>query len=143
MFAFLTKSTLTNAILNVSRNFIGTYSYAIKQVIEKNTTSQEELEKELWSCRGDYLDNVSNSVIQSFHISSPKIDLRIQLALSNPALCGYPDINLDNSLLAGELYAICFYAVENKPAAPKDCIKLNHLQNRIMNQALDEIEKEK
>ena len=79
---------------------------------------------------------------ETFDVSSPAIAVRIQLALASPALCGYEDIDISNGIMAGSLYAICFYAIKNKVAEPRDCVRLNHLQHEIMNDALSEQDNE-
>lgn len=143
MFGLSTKEVLSKAILNSSANHIEQYKESIKNnFISLNNASEEESQKMLMSIRKDYLDEVSNSVINSFQVSSPKIAARIQLAMMSPSLCGYDDMNFDNGMIAGTLYAVCYYAITNKTASPKDCIYLNHLQNDIMENALAELDKE-
>ncbi|WMJ22208.1 hypothetical protein RBG61_09380 [Paludicola sp. MB14-C6] len=141
MFGLTFKETISNAIINASRNNIELYKSLIKSNIDKLTcSSEEETIKILTNIRREYLDNVSNEVINSFKISSPPIAMRINLALLSPSISGYEDINIDNGLMAGSLFAICYYGVKNAKAKPKDCIKLNHLQNDIIERALVEID---
>ncbi|MPM74049.1 hypothetical protein SDC9_121034 [bioreactor metagenome] len=143
MFGLSTREVLTKVILNSVKNNIGIYKQSIIDNIS-NIKSNPELENTVLfqSIRQEYLDHVSNDVFNSFKLSSPSIAARIQLTLMSPSLCGYDDINFENGILAGSIYAICYYSMNNKVAAPKDCINLNHIHNDIMEQALSELDKE-
>ena len=143
MFGISTKEVLSNAILNASKNKIEIYQRGIIANIDAlNGDVEAEKEEAIISVRREYLDVVANSVINTFDVSSPTIAARIQLALMSPALCGYEDIDISNGIMAGSLYAICFYAIKNKVAEPRDCVRLNHLQHEIMNDALSEQDNE-
>ena len=141
MFGLSTKEVLSKAILNASKNKAGIYKQGIMANIDVLNGNEEAAKEEvIISVRREYLDEVANSVIETFDVSSPTIAARIQLALASPALCGYEDIDISNGIMAGSLYAICFYAIKNKVAEPGDCVRLNHLQYDIMNMALAELD---
>lgn len=143
MFGLSTKEALSKAILNASKNKVEVYKHGIKANIDVlNGDAEKEKEEVIILVRREYLDEVANSVINTFDVSSPTIATRIQLTLSSPALCGYEDIDISNGIMAGSLYAICYYAIKNKVAKPRDCIRLNHLQHDIMNSALAELDNE-
>jgi hypothetical protein len=143
MFGLSTKEVLSKAILNASKNKVGIYKQRIMSNIDVlNGDEEAATEEVLISVRREYLDEVANSVISTFDVSSPAIAARIQLALMSPALCGYEDIDISNGIMAGSLYAICYYAIKNKVAEPRDCVRLNHLQHDIMNTALAELDSE-
>ncbi len=143
MFGLSTKEILSNAILNTAKNKIDIYKQGIKTNIDVlNGNAEDRMVEILISSRREYLDEVVNSVINTFDVSSPIIASKIRILLMSPSLCGYEDINIYDGIMAGSLYAICYYAINNKFAKPRDCIKLNHLQNDIMNMALTELESE-
>ena len=89
MFGLSTKEVLSNAILNASKNKIEIYQRGIIANIDAlNGDVEAEKEEAIISVRREYLDEVANSVINTFDVSSPTIAARIQLALMSPALCG-------------------------------------------------------
>ena len=144
MFGLSIREMLSKSIINASENCISIY----KESILNNLKALDELNNEedvsilLASIRKKYLDAVTNSVISSFQISSPTVFSKIQLLLMSPAACGYEDISIDNGIMAGSLFAICYYALKNKVASPSECIKLNHIQNSILDKVLMEIDSE-
>lgn len=144
MFGLSMREMLSKSIINASENCISIY----KESILNNLKALDELNNEedvsilLASIRKKYLDAVTNSVISSFQISSPTVFSKIQLLLMSPAACGYEGISIDNGIMAGSLFAICYYALKNKVASPAECIKLNHIQNSILDKALMEIDSE-
>ncbi len=143
MFGLSTKKVLSNAILNACKNKLPDYKKIIlDNIFLLEGRSEEDCEQIFKLMRREYLDSVANSVVESFQISSPVIASKIQLVLLRPDMCGYEGIDLDNGLMAGELFAICFYAMKNSTAKPKDCIRLNHLQNDLMDRVLAEVNAE-
>lgn len=139
MFGLSTKGVLSNAIINASKNKIDVYKQRIKSNLAVLNEDEEADEAVFTSIIREYFDEVANSVIETFSISSPTIAARIRLALISPALCGYEDIDICDGIMAGSLYAICFFALKNKVAMPRDCVRLNHLQRDIMYMALAEL----
>lgn len=143
MFGLSVRELLIKTITNACYNNIESYkSNIIANMGEIECKDGEELDSLLMSLRREYFDDVANSVINTFRVSSPAVFNKIQLSLMSPGICGYSDINIENGIGAGSVYAICFNAIKNKIAAPKDCIRLNHIQNNIMNEALNEISRQ-
>ncbi len=144
MFGLSIREVLTNAIINASNNCKHIYKNAIMNNFEaiNNAETEEYVSALLLSIRKEYLDAVCDSVISTFKVSSPTVFSKIQFIMTYPSICGYENIDLENGAMAGSLFAICYYALKNKVAPHKECIKLNHIQNEIMNQVLLEVDKE-
>lgn len=143
MFGLSTKEVLGKSILNATQNCIPQYKESVRHLIaEMYKTGNGDIdERDINRVRKEFLDEVADSVFNTFQISSPAVFQRIMMILMSPSICGY-DINVDNGMIAGSVFAICYHAIKNKVAAPKDCIRLNHLQNDMMQRALIEIEAE-
>lgn len=137
------KEMLYKSIVNACHNCKNTYKYSIVENLDdlKNADS-ETSEKIALAARRKYLDDVTNTVIDSFRLSSPAIFARMQLGLLSPAMCGMEGFNPDDGFMAGSLFAVCYFAIKNKIAPGKTCIQLNHIQNDIMDQVLREIAEE-
>jgi hypothetical protein len=144
MFGLSMREVLINAIINASINCKHIYKDAIIRNIAtlNDAENESDVSTTMLSIRKEYLDAVWNSVISTFKVSSPTAFSKIQFIITSPSICGYKDIHLENGAMAGSLFAICYYALKNKVAPSKDCIKLNHFQNDIMNQVLLEVDKE-
>lgn len=140
MFGFFSKNILKNAIINATENLLPQYKSNIIRYI-KEADANELDEQEFFSIRKQFLDDVANSVFSTFRVSSPTIYQKIMLNLLHPYGCGY-DINVEDGISAGAVFAICYHAIENKPAPTKYCIRLNHLQHELMEQVLEEIDSE-
>ncbi|MBQ2614407.1 MAG: hypothetical protein IJB80_03640 [Clostridia bacterium] len=141
MFGLSTKEVLSKAIINACYNCKKTYKSAIIENIDKlNNCDEESADDLLTSIRREYLNEVADSVINTFRVSSTAISSRIQLAFMSPQVCGY-DIKFENGIMAGSVFAICYYAIKNKIAPANLCIRLNHIQNDIIDEVLQEIEK--
>lgn len=99
------------------------------------------------SARKDYLNAVGDAMWASFRASSPAIAERYKCALFAPNICGLPemfDIDYfdDNGVSAGCVFAMCFFAMTNKPITQNDmktCSMLNHFQNGLMDKTIDEL----
>lgn len=140
MFGLSIEKALSKGILNSSKQHIGQYKQDIMSIFSSHKDIQQDgVQTLLQDARIKYLESVTNSVTEVISLKSQQNAFRLLLALSSPSLCGYEEIDIDKGLLAGSLYAICYYAVKDKIAAPEDCVRLNHLQNDIMNQALHEV----
>lgn len=144
MFGLSTKEVLSKAIINACYNCKDTYKKAIMDNIENlNNIVDEKRAKEMFAeIRRQYLDDVANNVINTFKVSSPNVFARIKLSLMSPSICGYEDINIDTGIMAGSVFAICFYAMKNKVAPANVCVRLNHIQNDIMDEILQEVDNE-
>lgn len=142
MFGLSTKEVLSKAIINACYNCKITYESSILENIDKlNVCDEESAVALLMSIRHEYLNEVADSIINIFRVGSPNIASRIQLVFMSPQMCGY-DINFENGIVAGSVFAICYYAIKNKVAPANVCVRLNHIQNDIMDEVLQEIEKE-
>lgn len=142
MFGLSIRETLKKSILNVCENSKDSYKkYILDNYNDVDSIDEERIIAISKMARRNYFDDVANSLFNSFKVSSPNIYGKIQLILVYPSMCGYDDIDVDD-LTAGAVYAICYFALKGKTASPKDCIELNHLQNDIINEALEEIDKE-
>jgi len=142
MFGLSIAEQLKSAILNAAENNIASYKDEFRNNFDQlNNSSEKEGSMIITNIRRNYLDQVADSVFSSFKISSPKIALRMQLAMLSPKMCGY-DIDLENGVLAGSLYAICYFAIKDKVAPARDCIQLNHLHNVIMDRVITELDDE-
>ena len=143
MFGLSTKEVLTKVIRNACQNKKQVYKNAImRNWADLNSADENQREQLLFDIQKEYLDAVVEAVFASYQVSSPMIYERMFMVLLSPSMCGYEEINPDNGMMAGSLYAICYYALKNKYASPNDCIRLNHIQNEIMNQALHELQNE-
>ena len=141
MFGLSTKEVLAKAIINTCLNCKETYKAAIiKNMDVLNDCDEERASDLLMSIRREYLNEVADSVINTFRVSSPKISSRVQLVFMSPQVCGY-DIKFENGIMAGSVFAICYYAIKNKVAPASWCVRLNHIQNGIMDEVLQEIER--
>ena len=137
MFGLSTKEVLTSAILNTSKSSIE----ILKQGIKNNAAvlssgCEAETKKIMTAIRREYLNDVSSTVITTIGAVSQAIRSRALMAMTSPALCGYEEIEIENGIVAGELYAICYFAMKNKVAEPKDCMELTQIQAELMEGAL-------
>lgn len=140
MFGLSIKEMLYKVIVNACYNCKKIYKDSILERLDELSSSDDEsLERINMEIRQKYLNAVKNSVVEHFRLSTPAIYARINLALLSPALCGYEDINPENGMMAGSVYAICYYGINDRVAPAKLCIKLNHIQNDIMDEVLQEI----
>ncbi len=143
MFGLSIRKTLAQAIANACQNNRNVYKEAIKRNLSMLTDDSDEEQNELARVsREEYLTKVFDDVVKAFNVSSPNIEQRVRLAIMNPEICGVPDRDIDNGVMAGTVYAICYWAIKNKTAKSGDCIALNHYQNDIMNEVLQELNTE-
>ena len=143
MFGLSTKEILFKSIVNACRNCENTYKNSIVENLDDLKNADNETSNKIaLDARRKYLDDVSNKVTDSFRLSSPAIFARIQLGLLSPSMCGIEGLNSENGLMAGSLFAVCYFAIKNSIAPGKICIRLNHIQNDIMEQVLHEVAEE-
>ncbi|BCK85380.1 hypothetical protein MM59RIKEN_26990 [Pusillibacter faecalis] len=151
MFGLSTRETLVRAIENACRNEICVYKNCVKDgLAHYSEWSEEEISRHALLARREYANAVFDAMLESFRVSSPIIDARIKLVIWNPRVTGVPDeidtdYLADNGFSAGVTYAICYFAVTNKKINPSKDFKiisaLNHYQTKLMNDALDELDK--
>ena len=139
MFGLSMKEVLFKTVSNACYNCKNTYKFSLLDRLEElNSADEETAEKINTEISRAYFNAVKNTVVDSFRLSSPAIYARIQLALRSPSMCGY-DIDVDTEMMAGSVFAICYFAIKNRVAPAKLCIKLNHIQGDVMQKVLYEI----
>lgn len=143
MFGLSIKEKLSKIILKASVDFIENFKSNLNDdLILHENLEKDEFETLFIKARNEYLDEVANAVFGLFQKSAPEIYCKINLYLQNTSICGY-EINLENSIMAGPVYALCYYACKNKIASAKHCISLNQVQNSIIDKALLELPQNK
>ena len=145
MFGLSVKKTLARCVANACQNNRNVYKQAIVKNLDAivQAENDEEKQKKIFTeVRNEYLTKVFDDVVKAMSISSPTIETRVRLAIMSPGLCGIPDRDIDDGVMAGTVYAICYWAMKNKVAPSGDCIALNHYQNDIMNEVLHEVDRE-
>ncbi len=136
MFGLSSGKTLEKAILRASKNYLNDFLKDVDENAEMaNNSPKDESDKMIMKVRRDYFDLVSNSVINTLSESSVNIATRIRLALMSPSMTGYDFIDIEE-MNAGSLYAICYFAINNKKAKLFDLQRINQLQEDMMNKAL-------
>ena len=134
MLGLTMRERLLKAIYQVCERNADIYKFEIYKLFEKyETTTPPEDEVEKASRK--YFDSVCKDMFDVLSEGAPNISSRLNLAFKCPALCGYPDIK-DGLYMAGAVYVICFWAIEDKVADPTDAIALNRLQKQVMNDVL-------
>lgn len=138
MFGLTVKERLLNGICSSCANNIEMYKIEVYEYCKKYVDS-EPPEDEILEIRKRYLNSVLNEVFELVGASSSNISSRLSLVLMSPEMSGYPSSNFENGVMAGAVYAFCYWAIKNKQADIADCFALNHLQDKIMNDALVEV----
>ena len=151
VFGLSTRETLVRAIENACRNEICVYKNCVKDgLAHYSEWSDEEISRHALLARREYVNAVFDAIMASFRISSPIIDARIKLVICDPHVTGVPDeidtdYLADNGFSAGITYAIFYFAVTNKKIKPSKDFKiisaLNHYQAKLMNDVLNELDK--
>ena len=142
MFGLSMKEVLFKTVSNACYNCKDTYKFSLlERLDELNNADEETADKINTEITYAYFNAVKNTVVDSFRLSSPAIYARIQLALRSPSMCGY-DIDANAGMMAGSVFAICYFAIKNCVAPAKLCIKLNHIQGDLMQKVLHEIANE-
>ena len=142
MFGITIKEKLFKTITSLCLKNIGKYKADVYKICKKYksfVSAEGETEEEMKNLRKAYLDSVLNEALETIGHSSSNIAARLQLVLLAPEMSGYPNTEFENGVMAGAVYAFCYWAIKNKMAKSSDCLLLNHLQNKIMNDALNEI----
>ena len=142
MFGLSFKKNLAKAIVAACQNNRNVYKDAILQNIDVLTNGDESEQTGVFSfVRNEYLTKVFDEVVNHIDASNTtNISNRVRLAIMSPDLCGLEDEQIDNGVMAGSVYAICYWAVTNKIAKTGDCVALNHYQNDIMTEVIKEIQ---
>ena len=81
-----------------------------------------------------HLDDVFNAVISKVTENHPEKADSIHYMVMDPGYSGY-NLDFENGIMAGGIYAICHFALMNKVAAPADCAELNSKHAYMMAQA--------
>lgn len=140
MTSYLIKRELEDMIYNVAVKNSNAFRKSIFLMLENHKEDDRLfLEEAYYNIRKDYLDKCANEVYSTISKISPKIELKLQLVLRSPSMSGY-DLPIENGLLAGSTFAICYWCLTDDKASPKDCVKLNHIHNKIMDDILYEME---
>jgi hypothetical protein len=141
MFGLSTKEILTNAIKNACEDCIENYKQALinGSEVSVNQCEGDTENRQLLLVRREYFNDVSRSVLMMLGTGSQKIRSRALAIIASPGLCGNESIKAENGLSAGELYAVCHFAMKNKPATPDDCAVLDHLQEGLIQRVHDEV----
>lgn len=145
MFGLSIRKTLATAIANACQNNRNVYKESVKKRIKDLIEAENDPAKQkaiAMEARSEYLTKVFDDVVKALSISTPTIEQRVRLAIMSPSICGIPDRDIDDGVMAGTVYAICYWAIKNKQAKPGDCIALNHYQNDIMQSVLHEVDQE-
>ena len=119
-------------ILFISEQKLPEYKRDILAHIEKlKNASEEESDQEYEDIRRRYLDSVYNEIYSKME-KFEEAQTRLQ---------SYRESEYGkNGIMAGKIYAAVYPSLTGKEASPDDCITLNHAQNALMDQVLDEIE---
>ena len=62
----------------------------------------------------------------------PEINDRALYAIENPSVCGLEGRKPDDICMAGDLYAICYWAVTNEVGNEEEYKKITDIQNEIL-----------
>lgn len=145
MFGLSKKESLSSGILRECENNLGVYRDGLIPLIKSENYSETSYNK----VRKNYFNAVFDSLWNSFALITPTVDQRIRLVFLCPEISGLPpeitdQYLLENGISAGCSFAILYYAVTNKPVkSTKDfrtMSMLNHAQNKLMEQIIDELE---
>ena len=145
MFGLSKKESLSSGILRECENNLGVYRDGLIPLIKSENYSEISYNK----VRKNYFNAVFDSLWNSFALITPTVDQRIRLVFLCPEISGLPpeitdQYLLENGISAGCSFAILYYAVTNKPVkSTKDfrtMSMLNHAQNKLMEQIIDELE---
>lgn len=149
MFGLSMREKLTDAIISVCEDQLGTYKKALNKIaLMSDRLTDKEIEKEFEAARKGYLNSVFGLIWNGLDEKSPIIGHRIRMALCAPEITGLPPeftiAHFDQyGVSAGATYAICYYAIKNKPIKQvkdyKNCSRLNYIQAKATDLILNEI----
>ena len=138
MLGLTMRERLLKAVYQVCVRNSDIYKFEIYKLLEKYGTTKPP-EDEIEKASRKYFDSVRKDIFDVLSEGSPNLSVRLNLAFKCPALCGYPDIK-DGLYMAGAVYVICFWAIEDKVADPTDGMALNRLQQQIMDDVLTSLD---
>ncbi len=145
LFGFSKKQKLIKLITRCSEENIDQYKADAREWMEKSRKGiYNEQEKELMyrELRENYCLSVEENVVMAISEEDESLTEKIEKIIMEPHLSGY-NINLnEGSFMAGRVYAICYFAIKEQKADPDDCVRLNNMQNDLMNRAMGEITEE-
>ena len=119
-------------LLLISRQKLTEYKKEILSQIEKlEHASDEEADADYEDIRRRYLDSVYDEIYSQMEKYEDAQERLRSYRLSEDG---------KNGMMAGSLYAAIYPSLTGKEASLDDCITLNHAQNALMDQVLDEIE---
>jgi hypothetical protein len=151
MFGLSKREILVKMVRNCVESQLPKYRVGTEEVFSKYTieelnddSNNSQLEGEMSQVRIEYLQSVFNAVKNAVEAGSINIAMRLDFALMTPRISGLPDeIDIGyfarNGISAGDVYALLFYAMMNKPITRKDyqiCSELSHYQVGLMNDTL-------
>lgn len=130
-------NNLKKIMCQICQNNKSVYRDAVTKCIQSESFSDEDAN----FCLKAYYSSIQYDLENLIKSSSTNAISRYHLARTFPEhSIGISSVELDNSVYAGVLYALAYYAFTNKPAKPKDVIFLNHHQAEIQVEILNEFE---
>lgn len=145
VFGFTKKEKLTKLIIESSKSNIEQYKSDARDWMERgrrDLLDEKDREKIYMEIRRNYCDAVEEDVVAAISEEDPSMTEKIEKIIMNPSLCGYKMDLTSGILMAGRVFAICYYAIRGVKADPDDCVSLNNMQNDLMNRAMGEITEE-
>ena len=89
--------------------------------------------------RNVYYDKVCTDFLEYLRQNvEPEINDRALYAIENPSVCGLEGRKPDDICMAGDLYAICYWAVTNEVGNEEEYKKITDIQNEILDETLQE-----
>lgn len=143
MFGLSAREKLKKAIITTAQTKAREHKSEITALYQMSVAkeiTQEESNQRYLAILRDICDDVANTIINGISKISPKYAMTIQMNFLSPKSCGYPDIDTDEGLLGGGLYAICYNAITGKIADREDYSQLNKAYRSIMSGIIEEIQ---
>ena len=144
MFGLSPRKSISSGILKECENNLGVYRDGLITLIKSENYSEASYNE----ARKNYFNAVFDSLWNSLALIAPTVDQRIRLVFWSPEISGLPpeitdQYLLENGISAGCSFAILYYAITNKPVkSTKDfrtMSMLNHAQNKLMEQIINEL----
>lgn len=142
VFGLSIREKLAAAITNMCLDKLVVYRKELYKVAAmSNGLTDTEIDYELEAARKEYLNSVFDSIWNGLDERNSIIGHRIRIALCNPEITGLPpQFTVEYfdryGVSAGSTYAICYYAITNKPISHKKdyktCSMLNHIQAKAI-----------
>ncbi len=138
MFGLTIKEQLLKEVVSAVTDHI--LSYRENVTISLNRLQEmddAEFRIAMVKIRKEYLDSVKNSVLVFLKKKKPSKYNKVCEYLLVPSKCGFEDCDVNGGIMAGTLYAICYYAMKGYHAEVSGCVALNHFQTALMNEIID------